>query len=185
MRLKLLFAAAATALVAETASAQVFIIGEGLGGECYQVTKRKASNFRMAEDTCTRALREQAMTRKNRAATYVNRGVLRMRVGRYGDSLADYREALKLQPELGEAYLNMGAAYIYQKDFSAALSPLDRAIELVSDDLFAAHYNRAIARENTGNVYGAYTDFQTSLDLKPGWELAERQLTRFSVEDAS
>ena len=185
MRLKLLIAATATALMAETASAQVFIIGEGLGVECYQEAKRNTSNFRIAEDICTRALREQAMTRKNRAATYVNRGVLRMRAGKYAESLGDYNEALKLQPELPEAFLNKGAALIYSKDFSSALSPLDRAIELESTDLFAAHYNRAIARENIGNINGAYDDFQTALELKPGWDLAERQLTRFTFEDAS
>jgi len=185
MKLKLLIAAAATALVAEAASAQVFVIGNGLGGECFQKTKNRYSNFRAADDVCSRALREEAMTRTNRAATYVNRGVLRMRKGNYDTALADYSEALRLQPELGAAYLNTGAAYIYQRDFYAALAPLNRAIELESNDLFAAYYNRAIARENTGDVAGAFEDFNTSLELKPEWDLALRQLTRFSVEDAS
>ena len=185
MKFKLMIAAAATALAAETASAQVFVIGNGLGGECFQKTKNRYSNFRAADDVCSRALREEAMTRTNRAATYVNRGVLRMREGKYDTALADYSEALSLQPELGAAYLNTGAAYIYQRDFNAALAPLDRAIELESNDLFAAYYNRAIARENTGDVAGAFEDFNTSLELKPEWDLALRQLTRFSVEDAS
>lgn len=185
MKLKLMIAAAATALAAETMSAQVFVIGNGLGGECFQKTKNAYASFRAADDVCTRALREQAMTRPNRAATYVNRGVLRMRAGKYDAALSDYSEALSLQPELGAAYLNRGAAYIHQRDFQSALAPLNRAIELESDDLFAAYYNRAIARENTGDVAGAFEDFNTSLELKPGWELAERQLTRFSVEEAS
>lgn len=184
MKLKLMIAAAATALVAETASAQVFVIGNGLGGECFQKTKNNHNNFRATEEICTRALREQAMTRKNRAATYVNRGVLRMREGQYDKALADYAEAVNLQPELGAAYLNEGAAHIYRRDFASALAPLDQAIALESHDLFAAYYNRAIARENTGDVNGAYEDFQTSLELKPGWELAERQLSRFSFEPA-
>ena len=185
MRLKLIIAAAATALVAEAASAQVFVIGQGLGGDCYQKTKNRYTNFRNADETCTRALREQAMTRSNRAATYVNRGVLRMREGQYDKALADYSKAIEMQPELGAAYLNKGAALIYQKDFAAAIAPLDRAIQLESADLFAAHYNRAIARENTDDVAGAYADFRKSLELKPGWELAERQLSRFSVEEGS
>lgn len=185
MKFKLLIAAAATALVAETASAQVFVIGNGLGGECFQKTKNRYSNFRAADEVCSRALREEAMTRTNRAATYVNRGVLRMREGNYDTALADYSEALRLQPELGAAYLNTGAAYIYQRDFDAALAPLNRAIELESNDLFAAYYNRAIARENTGDVAGAFEDFNTSLELKPEWDLALRQLTRFTVEDVS
>lgn len=185
MTLKLIIAAAATALVAETASAQVFVIGNGLGGECYQKTKNDYISFRDADQTCTRALREQVMTRSNRAATYVNRGVLRMRAGKYDAALADYAEATDLNPELGAAFLNEGAAHIYRQDFAAALAPLDRAIELESADLFAAYYNRAIAKENTGDVSGAFHDFETALELKPGWDLAERQLTRFTVSDGS
>lgn len=185
MKLRLMIAAAATALAAEAASAQVFVIGKGLGGECYQKTKNKYASFRNAEETCTRALREQVMTRDNRAATYVNRGVLRMREGHYDSALEDYGKALELQPEMGAAYLNQGAAHIYRKDFATALASLDQAIALESPDLFAAHYNRAIAREHTGDVPGAYKDFTRSLELKPGWPLAERQLTRFSVEDVS
>jgi tetratricopeptide (TPR) repeat protein len=107
-----------------------------------------------------------------------------MREGKYEQALADYADAVELVPELGAAYLNEGAAHIYRKDFQLAIAPLDRAIDLESPDLFAAYYNRAIARENTGDVAGAYDDFQKSLELKPGWELAERQLTRFSVESA-
>ncbi|MEM6651975.1 MAG: tetratricopeptide repeat protein [Pseudomonadota bacterium] len=184
MKLKLMLAAAATALIAETASAQVFVIGNGLGGECYTKTKNKSSNFRETEQICTRALREQTMTRSNRAATLVNRGVLRMRAGRYDSALEDYAEATRLQPELGAAYLNQGAALIYQRNFQSAIDPLSRAIELNSLDLFAAYYNRAIARENSGDVEGAYFDFKKSLELKPDWDLAGRQLARFTVEDA-
>lgn len=185
MKLKLVIAAAATALIAEAASSQVFVIGKGLGGECYQKTKNRYANFRSAEQVCTRALREQAMTRGNRAATHVNRGVLRMREGQYEEALSDYAKALELQPEMGAAYLNQGAAHIFRRDYDLALASLNRAIDLNSADLFAAHYNRAIAREHTGDVPGAYDDFVTALELKPGWELAERQLTRFSVEDVS
>ena len=185
MKLKLMIAAAATALVAETAASQVFVIGKGLGGECYQKTKSRYSNFRAADDVCTRALREQAMTRQNRAATYVNRGVLRMREGRFDKALQDYEDALNLQPDMGAAYLNQGAAHIYRRDFELALASLNRAIELDSPDLFAAYYNRGIAREHTGDVAGAYDDFVTALELNPGWSLAERQLARFTVEDVS
>ncbi|MEC7289438.1 MAG: tetratricopeptide repeat protein [Pseudomonadota bacterium] len=185
MKLKLMIAATAAALLAETVSAQVFVIGNGLGGECYQKTKNRYSSYRNAEEICTRALREQTMTKGNRAATHVNRGVLRMREGNYEESLADYADALELQPDMGAAYLNAGAAHIYKKDFETALVSLNRAIELESPDLFAAHYNRAIAREHTGDIAGAYDDFVKALELRPEWDLAERQLTRFTVEDAS
>ena len=164
-----------------TASAQVFVVGGGLARECFDLAKSGNYLFRTAEQTCTRALQEETMTRPNRAATYVNRGVIRMREGDYEDALEDYAKAIALQPELGAAYLNKGAAHIYQKDFDLALEPLNKAIDLETIDIFAAYYNRAIARENTGDVPGAYNDFQKALELKPGWELAEKQLDRFTV----
>lgn len=175
------FAFSASIACIGTASAQVFVIGNGLGAECYQSTRNASASFTRSEETCTRALREETMTRDNRAATYVNRGVLRMRNGQYDSALSDYSNALSLRPELGAAYLNQGAAFIYKKEFNSAIAPLNRAIDLNSEDLFAAYYNRAIARENTGDVPGAYSDFQKALELKPDWPLAQRQLERFVV----
>ena len=177
-----MIAAAATALAAEAASAQVFVIGNGLGGECYQKTKSKFYASRDAEKVCTRALKEQPMTRNNRAATLVNRGVIRMRDGRYDEALSDYGEAIELDDDLGAAFLNQGAAFIYVRDYAAAIASLDKAIELDSNDLFAAYYNRAIARERTGDVQGAYFDFKKALELNPEFKQAEWQLERFIIE---
>lgn len=168
---------------AASASAQVFVVGGGLARDCYDEAQSGNYVFRLAEQTCSRALREETLTRENRAATYVNRGVLRMREGEYEQALSDYNNATSILPELGAAYLNEGAAHIYQRNFSDALVSLNRAIELNTNDLFAAYYNRAIARENTGDVPGAYYDLQRSLELKPGWDLAERQLSRFEVQE--
>ncbi|WP_084395998.1 tetratricopeptide repeat protein [Henriciella aquimarina] len=173
---------AVAAITAASAAAQVFVVGGGLAKECYELAKTGNYQARTAEQTCTRAIREETMDRKNRAATYVNRGVIRMREGNYAPALEDYDKAIETQPELGAAYLNKGAAHIYMKEFDSALAPLNRAIELQSVQLHAAYYNRAIARENTGDVPGAYYDFQKALELKPDWALAEKQLARFTVK---
>jgi len=182
--MKIRYAAAAISAsfaLAGGASAQVFVIGTGLGAECYNKTQSSYASSKDAEDTCSRALREEAMTAKNRAATFVNRGVLRMRDGRYDQALSDYASAKRLQPELAEAFLNEGAALIYQQQFEAALVPLNKSLELGIKEEFAAHYNRAIARENSGDVPGAYADFKRALELRPDWELAKNQLDRFEV----
>ena len=52
-----------------TASAQVFVVGGGLARECFDLAKSGNYLFRTAEQTCTRALQEETMTRPNRAAT--------------------------------------------------------------------------------------------------------------------
>ncbi|MEQ8559429.1 MAG: tetratricopeptide repeat protein [Henriciella sp.] len=173
---------AVVAIAGASASAQVFVVGGGLAKDCYEYARSGNYSFRTADESCTRAIQEETMTRPNRAATYVNRGVIRMREGDYEDALDDYAKAIEMKPDLGAAFLNKGAAHIYLKDFETALPALNRAIELDSEDIFAAYYNRAIARENTGDVTGAYQDFQRALELNPGWELAERQLNRFTVK---
>ena len=76
---------------------------------------------------------------------------------------------------------NKGAARIYKKQFADAIAPLDRAISMETQDLYAAFYNRAIAKENTGDVPGAYYGFEKAVELNPEFETAKRQPSRFTV----
>ena len=89
--------------------------------------------------------------------------------------------AKRIRPETGATWLNEGAAYIFKKDFNSALVSLEKAIELNSEDLYAAYYNRAIAKENTGDVEGAYFDFVKSKELNPDFAKTDAQLARFTV----
>lgn len=174
--------AIALTLAAPTAFAQVSVIGGGIASECYRAAKFETVSPKEGEKICTRAITYEAMQVSNRAATYTNRGVLRMRAGKYQAALDDYRLAKQIKPEIGETYLNEGAAFIFMKDFNSALESLNKAIEYDSGELQAAYYNRAIAREKLGDLEGAYGDFQKALELKPDWELAQWQLSRFTVE---
>ena len=180
LRPALLAAGLAIGLAMPT-SGQAIVLGGGLAKDCYEAVKAGSERVHQTEQTCTRALELEAMTRTNRAATYVNRGILKMRAERYDQAQSDYDRALAISPELGAAYLNRGAALIHQKRFEEALVALNRAIELGTEEMFAAHYNRAIAKERTGDVEGAYYDFLRSSELKPEWELVKRQLERFSI----
>lgn len=177
------FCLTAFALMATpVAAAQVLVLGSGLGKDCYQAVKFAKTSLRSAEQVCTKALSAGNLDIRNRAATFVNRGIARMRDGRYDAALSDYASAENLNAKKGPLYLNRGAAHIYKKDFQSALADLNTAIELDSQDLFAAYYNRGIAKENTGDVQGAYFDFQKSLELNPEFKQAEVQLERFIVE---
>lgn len=172
---------ACAAAIAMPANGQAVIIGGGLAKECFMKVEAQSSRFVDVERVCTRALESETMTRTNRAATYVNRGIIRMRAGNYDSAITDYDRAITMEEELGAAYLNRGAAFILKGDFPAAMASLDRAIALDTNDLHAAHYNRALARERTGDVTGAYYDFKAASDLRPEWALPMRQLERFTV----
>lgn len=178
---KALIATLALAIPAASAIPQTMVIGGGLASDCYKAVKAGETNFRKVDRICTDALRQETLTRENRAATYINRGIARMRADNLEDSLEDYQSALDLRPDLGAAYLNRGAALIFMDDYEAAREALDKAIELETEDLHAAYYNRAIAREQSGDVAGAYYDFQSAKERKPDWERVDRQLARFTI----
>ena len=177
---KVVFAAAVIAF-APTAAAQVTVIGGGLARDCYQAAKYNIARQSDGEATCTRALEQEMLNTTNRAATFTNRGVLRMRQGKLDAALADYASSKRIRPDEGATWLNEGAAYILQQDYDAALVSLDRAIELDSNDLYAAYYNRAIVREYSGDIEGAYYDFLKSRELNPDFALTEQQLARFQL----
>ena len=176
-----LILAAGVLAAAPFAQAQVTVIGGGIARDCYEAVKFGLGRAADAEETCTRAIELEALNLTNKAATYTNRGVLRMRQGRYDSALDDYAIAKRMKPGQGATWLNEGAAYIFKKDYESALVSLDKAIELNSEDLYAAYYNRAIAREHTGDTEGAYYDFVKSRELNPDFPQTERQLARFTV----
>lgn len=175
------FAAFLVAL-APSATAQVTVIGGGLARECYEAAKYGLLSQIAAEELCTRALEHEALNLTNRAATFTNRGVLRMRQGKLDAALGDYAASKRISPNSGPTWLNEGAAYILKQDYNSALVSLDKAIELESSDLYAAYYNRALARERTGDVEGAYYDFLKSKELNPDYKPTDEQLARFTVE---
>ncbi|MEM9738331.1 MAG: tetratricopeptide repeat protein [Pseudomonadota bacterium] len=163
------------------ATGQAVIIGSGIAKDCFMQVQAQSSRFVEVDRLCTRALDLETMTRTNRAATYVNRGIIRMRAGNYDTALRDYERAINLEEGMGAAYLNRGAAFIHKGEYVSAMTALDRAIALETSDLPAAHYNRALAREQVGDVTGAYYDFKTASELMPEWPLPQQQLERFTV----
>lgn len=164
-----------------TAFGQISVIGSGLGKDCYMAVKTSTKSLRSIEQLCTKALGAGQLNMSNRAATFVNRGIIRMRAGKYDAALRDYAASERLKANNGPLYLNRGAALIYKRQFADALVELNTAIELETQDIFAAYYNRAIAKEKTGDVKGAYFDFKKSLELNPDFEQAKWQLERFEV----
>lgn len=170
------------AVLAPAAAAQMTVIGGGLARDCYEAAKYGLMSQPVAEQLCTRALEHETMNLTNKAATFTNRGVLRMRQGKVDSALSDYAASKRIMGDSGPTWLNEGAAYILKKDYEAALVSLNRAIELDSSDLFAAYYNRALARERLGDIQGAYYDLVKSKELNPDFPQTDEQLSRFTVE---
>lgn len=172
------------ASVAAPAQGAVTVVGGGLARDCYEAVEYSRVSTSDAIDICDLAIEQEVLTRRNRAATYTNRGILYMREGRNERALADYKKSLALMPLL-ETKVNLGAALYGLKRYTEALESLNEGIATDSLNVRAiGFYNRALTHEKLGNVQAAYFDFRAALDIKPDFEAAQKQLSRFTVVPA-
>src|SRR5687768_12792312 len=90
MRSYFLFAAAAL-VAASPATGAVSVIGNSYARMCYEAAESRLPST-SALRTCDDALREDALSHADMVATYVNRGILKARVGNIKQAIADYDE---------------------------------------------------------------------------------------------
>ncbi|RYF93074.1 MAG: hypothetical protein EON95_10245 [Caulobacteraceae bacterium] len=166
-------------LAAGSASASVLVLGEGLAPGCSKAAFRGRSD-KASIETCSRAL-DEALTTRDRAGTLVNRGVMQMRGKAYIPALRDFDEAIRLSPDLGEAFVNRGVLRMADRDYAGALAEIDRGIALGVDEPAKAYFNRALAQEGLGDAKAAWLDYRKAQALDPDWDAPGRQLVRFRV----
>ena len=182
MRLSATFGFLSLVAMTAAASAAVTVVGGGPAQYCYHVAQFGAdSNSGDGIGTCTRALEQQAMSVRDRAATFVNRGIIYARIGATEAALRDYDQGLYLRPDMGEGYVDRGATLIALKRYGDALQDINRGIALNPNNLQIAYYNRAVVYEAMGNFPGAYADYKRAVQIDPTFVLASQQLTRFRV----
>lgn len=179
-RLILCAAALAGLAVAGPTRASVTVIGGGQAEACSKAALAGKSEFRF-EAPCTKSLEEEQLSPRDRAGTYVNRGVLRMRRSNWQAATKDFNQAVHIKPDLGEAYINRGAASIGEHRYADGLTDLNKGIALGTEEPAKAYYNRALAYEGLEDVKAAYFDYQKAVELSPEWTAPKEQLIRFHV----
>lgn len=163
-----------------SAQSAVLSIGSPLSRSCYQ-SALSDDDGNSAIDGCTRALNEAALTSTDRAATYVNRGILRMLRGSDADADADFDAALALNRDLSEAWLNKGFLRIRRGDGRGALPLLQQGIERNPDRQALAIFARGVAYEEMGEYRSAYEDLTRAHRLEPHWALPRQYLSHYKV----
>jgi tetratricopeptide (TPR) repeat protein len=172
-------------MVVAPLQAAVTTLGSTSARLCYEAAERNLS-LRTGLAECDRALTEELLDVRDRAATLVNRGIIRLLLKNPAGALEDYNMAISLKPGMGDAYLNRGFLYLRlgNRD-EEARTELTRGIELGSSNPAAGYYGRAFANELTGRISEAYQDFRKAAELKPDWASPKEQLARFQIKSAN
>jgi tetratricopeptide (TPR) repeat protein len=177
--------AAAFAIAPYPAIAGVTVLGSSSARMCYLAAESAAVPGLQELRRCDAALSEEAADPRHVIATYVNRGILRLRRGNVDGAIADFDQALRRDPNEPEAYLNRGSALLRSDRRSEAVAMFSQAIEHDTRQPAMAHYGRAMAYELLGNARAAYYDYRRASELDPDWAAPREDLQRFRVVPAS
>lgn len=162
------------------AHAAVVVYGRGPSLACYQAAEF-GTDAKSGIELCDAAIAEPDLSPRDLAATMINRSILRTHSGDYEGAVADCNHGLTIDGDLAEGYVDRGVAEIMLKSWPAALADINKGIDMNTDKLAFAYYDRGIVEESTGNIRAAYEDYKKAVQLLPGFDLAQHALLHFKV----
>ncbi len=97
---------------------------------------------------------------------YINKGIYRMREGKYELAIENFQHALRLNPASFEAYSLLGEAMVALELKTEALNAFDKAIDL--NPFYAnAYFHRANLLQRIGQYKDAYRDYSVAMYIDP------------------
>jgi lipoprotein NlpI len=115
---------------------------------------------------CTTAINSDRWQGSHLAWAYNNRGSAYQAKGDNDRAIADYNQAIRLDPKYAIAYNGRGNAYRAKGDNDRAIADYDQAIRL--DPKFAfAYYNRGNAYSDKGDNDRAIADYSEAIKIYP------------------
>jgi tetratricopeptide (TPR) repeat protein len=103
----------------------------------------------------------------------------------YEAAHADFQDALKIKPNMGEAMIGEGVYLINMERWPAAEAAITQGLQAGTEESEKGYYFRGIARWAQDDYKGAWQDFSKASELKPAWQLPRQQLTHFQVHPGS
>ncbi|MEA2905436.1 MAG: hypothetical protein QOI12_2823 [Alphaproteobacteria bacterium] len=120
---------------------------------------------------CTRIIDAGGDGKAARAAAYYNRGNAYREKGEYDLAIADYGQAIALDPRSTAVYHNRGVAFHEKGDNPRAVADFGRAIKLDPRHV-RAYSNRGIAYGEMGRYRRAMADYGAAIRIDPTHAIA-------------
>jgi tetratricopeptide (TPR) repeat protein len=98
------------------------------------------------------------------AGIYNDRGIAKQNKGDLDGAMADYNQAIKLDPKLDVAYINRGNVKQKKGDLEGAMADYNQAITLNPKNVLAYRCRGDIKRKK-GDLDGAIADYNRAIKL--------------------
>lgn len=105
------------------------------------------------------------------ALTFWNRGLIWKKKNDTDRAIADYDEAIRLDPQFSEAFNSRGVAWNKKDDYDHAIADYSEAIRL-NPQYAIAFFNRGNSRYRKGEFDRALTDYSEAIRLNPQYASA-------------
>src|SRR5580704_12694215 len=104
---------------------------------------------------CTAVIQSGQETGTNLAAAFTIRGRAHRAKGDYDHAIADYTEAIRIEPNYVLAFYSRGIAHFNKKDYDRAVADYTVSLRLAPGDV--------IALQNRGHAYQAKQDYDSAI----------------------
>lgn len=126
------------------------------------------SNPDLALRGCTALIESGKLSKGNLVKVLVDRGVAYTNKGDYESAVQDFDKAIRLSPDVAEAFMNRGIAYDNKGAYDRAIQDYNQAIQL-RPDYAPAFNNRGIVYSEKREYDRAIQDFDQAIRLKSGY----------------
>lgn len=100
------------------------------------------------------------------ADDFYNQGIEKYKARDLKGAIADFTEAIRLNPKLAQIYVMRGNTYYDQGDKEAALKDYNQALSIEPNDA-VTYVERGNARDDLGDSKGAIEDYNKAITIQP------------------